>query len=448
MSKKKDIIVLGGGAAGLSVAAGGAAMGLDVTLIAPQPMGGDCLHHGCVPSKSILHASHMGQDWSDAKLHAADVVASIQHHDSQERFEGLGVQVINGKGRIEGRGKVRDSLGQLHDGRYVVLATGSRPRTHSMLSPWAAPKVLTTDDLWSQDLHGQVVILGGGAIALEMSEAFAGLGLQVTILARSEILAGYPPKLQELLRQVLRQQQVTLREHASLVSVDDQGAQLRLNLADGSQLHAHHVLQALGREHDLNDLGLEELGIGKEVSHNLRVGGCPWLYAAGDAAGQPYLTHAASHDAGVVLRNIVAPWPVAQRRKNLPRSIYMSSEITAIGNVQWPAPEGCAWLENSSNSDRALTEGRDAYAGLMLEKKSKRLQGAVLFFPGSSNMAPFLDEHMLKASPYTELAKPSYPYPSDGELVRGIVMADQASTKLHEGNKRVLRLLARLPRLF
>jgi len=301
--------------------------------------------------------------------------------------------------------------------------------------------------------------LGGGAIALEMAEALRGLGLQVSILARSQILRGHPPKLQQLVRQLLQARGVQLLEDVALAQLDDVAAQLRLHLDDGTILNADHVLQAMGRNHgfdggDVDDpdgpsgLGLEALGLSSEVSKHLRVGGQSWLYVAGDAAGPPYLTHGASHDAGVVLRNIVAPWPVAQKRPNLPRSIYMASEVTAVGEVKWPAPGGCLWLENKSDGDRALTEDRQAYAGLMIEEKSGRLRGALLCFPGSSNMAPFLDEHILKASSYTQLAKPSYPYPSDGELVRGMVMAHQASTKLNEGNKRLLRLLARLPRFF
>ena len=188
-----DLCVIGAGSGGLSVAAGAAQMGADVVLIERGAMGGDCLNTGCVPSKALLHAGAQGLDWQAAHAHVRDTIARIAPHDSVERFEGLGVTVLQGSARFISPREVTVGDTTLRARRYVV-ATGSRPFVPDIPGLADLP-YLTNETIFDlAEAPPHLVILGAGPVGVEMAEAHRRLGCAVTVIEAGTALGREDPE--------------------------------------------------------------------------------------------------------------------------------------------------------------------------------------------------------------------------------------------------------------
>ncbi|MBM3515010.1 MAG: dihydrolipoamide dehydrogenase, partial [Alphaproteobacteria bacterium] len=210
-----DLCVIGAGSGGLSVAAGAVQMGASVVLIEQGRMGGDCLNTGCVPSKSLLAASHAAQrirssarfgvvaqpdvKFDAVRAHVASVIGSIAPHDSVERFEKLGVTVIAGRAVFTGRNTV-EAAGRTVRARRFVLAVGSRPALPPIPGLAIVP-ALTNENVFELDaLPSHLIIIGGGAIGCELAQAFRGLGAAVTVIEAATLLGREDPDLVAVVR--------------------------------------------------------------------------------------------------------------------------------------------------------------------------------------------------------------------------------------------------------
>lgn len=450
--KKVDVLVLGGGAGGLSVAAGAAYMGLSVTLIAPQPMGGDCLHFGCIPSKSLLHAAKNGWPWLETHAHIQSTISSIQPHDSQARFEQLGIHVVAGEGRLTGVREVTTISGEVFRGRYVVLATGSSPRTHRACHGLKIPQKLNNQSFWNaikeRQLSGRVAILGGGAMALEMAEALVGMGHEVIMICRGDLLGFSSASLKHYLSNYILGLGVQLLKNTEVTHVEQTDEVLTIKLSNGQTCEVEHILEAMGREVSWEGLGLQNI-LRKPplVDPFLRVGKLPWLFAVGDVSGAPMSTHAAAYEASVVLKNILGIMPWLRRRGSMPQAIYLKDEILLVGSMPHELEESSRpymVLQPERPSDRALTECRKSFAELYICPRTDRILGAALMFPAASLLAPWLDDLINKKRSVAELMKPIIPYPSDAELLSMMARQRQAR-KLTPWVKTFLRVLVRQP---
>lgn len=301
-----DLAVIGAGAAGLSVAHGAARLGARVALIERGRMGGECLHAGCVPSKALLAAAHAARDarragrfgvglgppaidWDGVRAHVAGAIARIAPMDSAERYRSLGVAVFRGEARlVSDRALMVD--GARLEARRIVIATGSRPSIPPIPGLDALP-VLTNETLFElAERPSHLLILGGGAIGLEMAQAHAGLGCRVTLVERGAIGAGQDPVQADTMRAVLAEDGVRLVEHAVVRSAsagDGPGPSVALELADGTRLSGSHLLVAAGRVPVLDGLGAEAIGLsvtasGIATDRGLRSLSHRRIYAAGD----------------------------------------------------------------------------------------------------------------------------------------------------------------------
>ena len=349
-----DVLVIGAGSAGLSVAAGASQMGAKVTLLEGHKMGGDCLNYGCVPSKALIasgkssyahsHSAPYGIanaepriDFSAAKDHVADVIAQIEPVDSQERFEGLGVQVIREFGRFISDREVQAGAHTI-TARRIVIATGSRPFVPPIPGLADVP-YLTNETLFEdRDKPDHLLIIGGGPIGIEMAQAHVRLGSKVTVLEGARALGKDDPEAAQIVLDTLRAEGVDIIEGAKVSEVSGRQGDITVKTADGQSVHGSHVLVAVGRKANVEDLGLDKAGIqttrtGIKVDASLRTTNRK-VYAIGDVAGGLQFTHLAGYHASVIIRSMLFGLPAKATDRHIPHATYTDPELAQIGPTE------------------------------------------------------------------------------------------------------------------
>ncbi len=259
---KCDLLIIGAGSGGLSLAAGASQMGADVILLEGHKMGGDCLNYGCVPSKALLasgHAAHAQShsaafgiadhlpavDYAAAKAHVQRVIDTIAPVDSQERFEGFGVRVIRAEGRFVDAKTVEAGDTRI-TARRIVIATGSRPFVPPIPGLDQVP-YLTNETLWAlTERPDHLIIIGGGPIGLEMAQAHRRLGSQVTVIETQTAMGREDPEAAALLLEALRGEGIAVLEQTEAQSVHQDGAEIVVETAAGA-IRGSHLLVAVGR---------------------------------------------------------------------------------------------------------------------------------------------------------------------------------------------------------
>jgi pyruvate/2-oxoglutarate dehydrogenase complex dihydrolipoamide dehydrogenase (E3) component len=353
---KTDLLVIGAGSGGLSVAAGAAQMGADVTLLEGHEMGGDCLNFGCVPSKALLAAGHAAHamtagaamgitpvtpqvDYAAAKDHVARVIAQIAPVDSQERFEGLGVRVIREFGRFTGP---RTVLAGAHEitARRIVIATGSSPLVPPIPGLDRVP-YLTNETLFDlREKPDHLLIIGGGPIGMEMAQAHVRLGCKVTVIEGAKALGKDDPELAAIAIDALRGEGVDIVEGAKALSVTGVAGAIQVETTSGV-FAGSHLLIAVGRRPNVEKLNLEAAGIahdrsGIAVDNRLRTTNRK-VYAIGDVAGGLQFTHVAGYHAGLIIREVLFGLPAKVHTAHIPWATYTDPEIAHVGLTEYDA---------------------------------------------------------------------------------------------------------------
>ena len=379
-----DICVIGGGSGGLSVAAGASQMGAETALIEGGKMGGDCLNSGCIPSKSLIAAARAAEcmrssgrfgiegvepaiDFARVHDHVHEVIAQIAPHDSVERFEGLGVEVIQEYARFTGPRRVEAGDAAVSARRFVI-ATGSRPLIPPIPGLDSVPYLTneTIFDLTERPEH--LVVIGGGPVGVEMAQAHRLLGARVTVLQRSRILHRDDPELVDILRRRLEADGVDLIEDAAVVGVEPtpQGVAVLARNGGGGErrIEGTHLLVAVGRAPTVDGLGLEAAGIvysdkGIAVDARLRTSN-KRVFAVGDVIGGHQFTHMAGYHAGIVIRNALFRLPAKVDHRAVPWVTYTEPELAQVGMSEEQARGargGIRVLRGTfADNDRARTE--------------------------------------------------------------------------------------------
>lgn len=354
-----DLLVIGAGSGGLSVAAGASQMGARVVLLEGHEMGGDCLNYGCVPSKALIASAkaahaHMrdsslgvaGQapqvDFAAVKDHVAGVIAQIAPVDSQDRFEGLGVRVIREYGHFVSRTEVQAGA-HLIAARRIVIATGSTPFIPPIPGLDSVP-YLTNETLFDlRERPDHLLIIGGGPIGLEMAQAHVRLGCKVTVIEAARALGREDPEAAALVLDHLRAEGVEIAEETAAAQVRGQAGAIEVVSAEGRIFAGSHLLVAVGRKASTERLSLEVAGVettrtGIRVDASLRTSNRR-VYAIGDVAGGLQFTHVAGYQAGVVLRSALFGLPSKARTDHIPRATYTDPELAQIGLTEAEARE-------------------------------------------------------------------------------------------------------------
>jgi pyruvate/2-oxoglutarate dehydrogenase complex dihydrolipoamide dehydrogenase (E3) component/uncharacterized membrane protein YdjX (TVP38/TMEM64 family) len=416
----RNLIVIGGGAAGLVTAYIAAAVKAKVTLVESHAMGGDCLNTGCVPSKALLASAKRAAEFRTAEklgIAAANpqvdfpavmarvrsVIATIEPHDSVERYRTLGVDARIGHATLIDPWTVEirtDEGTQRLTTRAIALATGAKPIIPPIPGLADAPH-LTSETLWDAMAKlpappPRLTVLGGGPIGCELAQAFQRLGSEVTLVeAAPRLLAREEPEAAAIVAESLAADGVDLRLGQAATEVLEQGGNWALRIGDTLIPH-DALLVAVGRTARTEGFGLEALGIpaGKVIETNDWLETLhPNIYAVGDAAGPYQLTHAASHQAWHAAVN--ALFGTFKRFRVdysvMPAATYTDPEVARVGlTVAEAADKGLAVEVTSlpmSRFDRALAEGAtEGFVQLITAKGKDRILGATIVGPNAGDL--------------------------------------------------------------
>ena len=463
-----DLIVVGAGSAGLSLTAGAAQLGARVALIERGRMGGDCLNAGCVPSKALLAAGHAARagaeaaelgvryappvvDWPAVRAHIQRVIAAIAPNDSEERFQGLGAEVIRGEARFVDPATIAVE-GRRLTARRIVLATGSRAAIPP-IPGLDAGRFETNETIFDlPELPAHLLILGAGPIGLEMADAFAGLGARVTVLEADRVLGREDPELAAALTAALRARGIAIHEGAAVARVHP-GPEVELS--DGRRIAGSHLLVATGRRPNIEALDLDKGGVaatraGVAVDRGLRSVSNKRVFAAGDVAdvaglGVRALTHVGSYHAGLLVRRSLFRLPARVDYAALPRAIYTDPELAWVGATRAEAGQGAAVLRWSlAENDRAQAErATDGLVKLVVAKG--RVVGAGMVGPHAGEIFGQWTLAIGRRLPMSALAGAIAPYPTLAEAGKRAAGAYFAPKLFSERTRRLVRWLSRLP---
>lgn len=473
-----DICVIGAGAAGLSIAAGASQLGARTALIEAGEMGGDCLNVGCVPSKALLaaaKAAHSGAeaakfgvtyakpevDFSAVMAHVKDVIAGIAPVDSQERFEGLGVTVIRDWARFVDRERVVAGDQEITAKRFVI-ATGSKPMVPPIEGLAEVP-YLTNETLFDlQEQPEHLIVMGGGPIGCELSQAFVRLGTQVSIVEMATILPKDDPEAADVVRQSLRKDGVSLHEGAKVTGVaslvegsfKNGGITVEVERKDGSseQLHGSHLLVAAGRTPSIQGLDLEKAGVeyhraGVKVDAGLRTSNRK-IYAVGDVAGGPQFTHVASYHAGLFIRSFLFRLGAKTDYSALPWVTYSDPELAHVGLTEKMAEEKGLTVQvlrwPFGENDRAQSERQTA--GLLkaiITPNGKILGCTIVGAHAGEAIYPWVLALHKKLS-VKDMVGMIAPYPTFGEVTKRAIGSYYTPKLFSERTKWLVRLLLKL----
>ncbi|AKH83703.1 oxidoreductase [Streptomyces sp. CNQ-509] len=429
-----DMVVIGGGSAGLTAARTAGRLGARTLLVESGRLGGDCLWTGCVPSKALLHvaaetaaarragayglaAASGPVDLASAMRHVKGAIAAIEPHDSAESLRPLGVETAYGRAAFSGPRTLTVAEREISF-RYAVIATGSSP-TLVPVPGLAEADPLTSDSLWDLDrLPERLVVLGGGPIGCELGQAFARLGAQVTLVeAMERLLPREEPDASQAVRRALEADGVTVL------------AGYRAERVTGSAMHgpggplAYDTLLAVtGRRADTAGLGLAEAGVqltdrgDVRVNDRLRTAN-PRIYAAGDVTGRSAFTHLGGVQGGAAAAEAL----LGVRRRidygAVPRVTFTDPEVARVGRTaaEARAEHGDTVRVHTlphDRVDRAVAEGRtDGFTTLVLGPRA-RIIGATVVAPRAGETIAHLAAAVRLGWTAPQYARTVHPYPT------------------------------------
>ena len=465
---KTDILVIGAGSGGLSVAAGASQMGADVVLLEGHKMGGDCLNFGCVPSKALIASAKVayGQahsgiygvadatpqiDYAAAKDHVHDVIAQIAPVDSQERFEGFGVRVIREFGEFTSPTEVKAG-DHLITARRIVIATGSRPFVPPIPDLDTVPYETNETIFDLRDRPDHLLIIGGGPIGMEMAQAHIRLGSKVTVIEGAKALGKDDPELAQIVLDSLRDEGVEIAEDALAEKITGEAGAIEIHAKDGRVFKGTHLLMAVGRKSNTETLNLEAAGIemtrtGIKTDASLRTTNRK-VYAIGDVAGGLQFTHVAGYHAGVIIRSILFGLSSKAKTSHIPWATYTDPELAQIGMTEGEARAAhgdkleVARFEFHHN-DRAIAERKTKGLIKVMVVKGRPIGASIVGHQAGEliNLWALALANNLKMS---QVAAMVSPYPTIGEVNKRAAGAYFTPRLFENPNvKRVVRFVQR-----
>lgn len=455
-----DLAVIGGGAGGLVVAAGGAKLGAKVALIEKDRLGGDCLWHGCVPSKTLIksarvahtmrHADRWALSPADPKPdlarvmeRVAGVVAGIAAHDSPERFRAMGIDVIHGSGKFVSPGAFTVD-GRTITAKNFVLATGSRPAIPPIAGLAYVP-YLTNETVFAlREPVAHLIIIGAGPIGSEMAQAFRRLGSAVTVVDMAgKILPREDADVAAVVQRRLEAEGVRYRLGISVGGVtpgEAHAGRIRMTLrtANGAveQIAASHLMIAAGRVPNIDGLGLDAAGVrvenGRIAVDDVLGTTNPRVHVVGDVAGAHPFTHVAEHHAGVILRQTLFRMRWARPSTVVPWCTYTDPELARVGLSEADAKHrGVAhrvYRFAFDEIDRARAESETEGFAKIVTTPGGKLLGATIVGPHAGELIAEYVLALAKGMNAKELTSVIHAYPTFSQINRRV--ADQ---RLKEG---------------
>ena len=477
MTADVDLLVLGGGTAGLvsAVIAGG--LGAKVLLVERDRTGGECLWTGCVPSKALIesaglahrmrHADRLGLTPADPGVdmnavmdHVRAAQRAIEPHDAPERVRAAGAEVIADEATFTGPRRVRlTTAGTEVTARAVLVAVGSEPVLPPVpglaeADPW------TSDTIWDIDtLPRRLLVLGGGPVGCELGQAFTRLGSEVTVVETApRLLPREDPDVGDLIAARLTAEGATVHTGTSVAAVEPaaESSRVRLTGAHTGDVVVDRILVAGGRRPRTAGLGLDRAGVALTDNGSVRVDArmrtsARGVYAAGDVTGILPFTHVAAHQAGTATLNALFWLPRQVRYLAMPYVVFTDPEIARVGlraaqaRARWGDRAVTARL-SLSDVDRAVTAGRtDGWVSLVADPSS-RLVGATVVAPAAGEVIGELAGMVARRARLTDLYGTVHPYPTYGLAAVDAVGELLQQRLLTDRTRRLTRPVLRLMR--
>ncbi len=467
-----NMVVVGGGTAGLVTAAGAAGLGAKVALIERRLLGGDCLNFGCVPSKALIRSARAAGDFLEEHhygVHAGSgfgvdfpsvmermrrLRSQIAPHDSAERFRSLGIDVFIGDAKFTGADSVEVGGQTLRFAR-ACIATGARPATPP-IPGLAEAGFLNNENVFSlTELPRRLAVLGSGPIGCELAQSFARFGAEVTVIERaSQILPREDRDAAEFVIRAMRHDGIAFKLGSSVTKVErlPTGKLLVLETGTGEErLEVDDVLVGIGRAPNVEGMGLEAAGVkcdsrgGVDVSDGLRTSNAR-IYAAGDVCSKYKFTHAADAMARIVIQNALFFGRSKASRLIMPWCTFTDPEIAHVGMYENDAHDrGLATntiAVELGKVDRAILDGEDGLLKVLLRKGSDEILGATLVSRHAGETISELTTAITHGIGLRKLAGVIHPYPTQAEVIKRAADAYNR-TRLTPGVKRLFeRVLA------
>lgn len=468
-----NVVVIGAGTAGLVTAAGTAGLGGRVALIERGKMGGDCLNFGCVPSKAlissarVLHTIHRAGDWGIAAAteetdfarvfeRMRERQAKIAPHDSQERFESLGVEVFRGEARFVSPRAVEVNGCTLRAAHFVI-ATGTRPAIPT-IDGLERVRYFTNQTIFDdlETLPRGLLVLGGGPIGCELAQTFARFGSRVTLVQRGpRLLPKEDEDVSAFARELLEKESVHVITNAELTRVEPRADGFSATIRRGktaSDEEFDTLLIAAGRAPNVESLNLAAAGLdsskhGVDVNNYLQTSQSH-IYAAGDVTGRHLFTHVADYQARIVVRNILMPLQLLRQKaaySTVPWCTFLDPEIARVGLGEDEARKrGIAYdlfEQEMAAVDRAVVENATAgRAKVIVRRGSDRILGATIIAEHAGDPLQPIVLAMRCGLGLGKIASTIHPYPTFVEIGRKAGDAYQ-KTRLTPFAKKLFRAL-------
>jgi len=465
-----NLVVLGGGTAGLVCAAGAAGLGARVALVERHLLGGDCLNFGCVPSKAVIRAARavfdartsegfgvrglegVQLDFGRAMERMRRLRAGISSHDSARRFrDELGIDVFIGQGSFTGPDAIEVEGRKLFFAR-AALCTGARAQAPP-IPGLSAAGFLTNETVFSlTKLPRRLAVIGAGPIGCELAQAFARFGSRVTLIDLAPRILGREDRdAAEILQAAFQREGVVLELGVKILRVETRGAEKVLWLErDGHpfEVVADGILVGAGRAPNLEGLGLEAAGIaydraGVTVSGTLRSSN-PRVYAAGDVCSAYKFTHLADAQARILIANALFGGRQRNSALTIPWCTYTDPEIAHVGMYQGDAErrgmEVTTLTVPLAELDRAVLDGEsDGFARVHLRKGSDRILGATIVARHAGEMINEFSLAITSGLGLSAIGRTIHPYPTQAEAIKKLADAHNR-TRLTPLVRRLLAL--------
>jgi len=451
MSERVDAIILGMGVGGEELAGSLAESGLNVVGIESNLVGGECPYFGCIPTKMMIRADDMvaegrriagfagdsvvKPDWKPVAQRIRKVATdNWDDRAAVERFERKGGHFVRGAGRLAGPGKVSVNSTTYEAARAIVISTGTSPAVPPITGLDRVKYWTNREAVKVEKLPESLVILGGGAIGVELAQVFARFGVKVSIIeGMNRVLALEEPEASAVLGEVLQRDGIDLWLNSHARSVEPHGDAIAVNLDGGRQVTGEALLVATGRRANLKDIGLETVGLDPgarllEPDDHLRVG--ERLWAIGDVTVSGGFTHMAIYHAEIAMRDILGkPGPAADYRAK-PRVTFTDPEVGAAGLTEEQARKNGfkvrTGIQKASVTSRGWIHGpgNDGFIKVVEDADRRVLVGATTMGPRGGDLLGLFELAIKMAIPSDELRHLIYAYPTfyrgAGEAVRNL----------------------------
>lgn len=433
-----DLLVVGGGSAGIVGAKTAAGFGAKVILVEQNRTGGDCLWTGCIPSKTLLSAAEHAAtaraltgkptDFPAVRKRIFAAIETFEEVDSPEAIEAAGVKVIKGTLAFRSPG-LAEVDGELIRFRQALIATGAAP-VQVGIPGLAASSTVTSETIWDlETLPARLAIVGGGPIACELGQAFARLGSSVTMIVRSRILSKEDDDAASLVSANLKNDGVRILENSGITGAVATERGARIRTTDGGTVEADVVLLAAGRTPRTANLGLERLGVdldknGHVITDSKMMTSNPHIWAAGDVTGNPQFTHLAGGHASVAVSNAM----LGLKRRisdTVPRVTFTSPEVAAVGLTHSDnGRKHQVVTARHTHVDRAVAEDAvDGFTRLVVNKKGKILGGTIVGPRAGESLAE-VTLAVQQGLTTSEVAGTTHPYPTYSDGVANAALID------------------------